>query len=199
MFAVSSGSIGVDLQDIPNEPIRFVADPTNRSRIEDPIIAWTWKTFIENPNNPYVLLRMPMTKVLKAQIDLLFMFEYSFEILGICSCHGCRTTICSTFRCSCSSKISYWWSIESNCHDFLFVVSLIVYYCENFSVDGRVSWDRWYSTGKLFVFNSAWTTAAVDNERVMGAVPIVMDILNLHQVNKIENKTLFFFLKISLF
>jgi hypothetical protein len=24
MFAVSSGSIGVDLQDIPNEPIRFV-------------------------------------------------------------------------------------------------------------------------------------------------------------------------------
>jgi hypothetical protein len=23
MFAVSSGSIGVDLQDIPNEPIRF--------------------------------------------------------------------------------------------------------------------------------------------------------------------------------
>lgn len=24
MFAVSAGSIGVDLQDIPNEPIRFV-------------------------------------------------------------------------------------------------------------------------------------------------------------------------------
>ncbi len=24
MFAVSSGSIGVDLQDIPNEPIRFM-------------------------------------------------------------------------------------------------------------------------------------------------------------------------------
>ena len=28
----------------------------------------------------------------------------------------------------------------------------------------------------------AWTTAAVDNERVIGAVPIVMDILNLNQV-----------------
>ncbi len=80
MFAVSSGSIGVDLQQIPNEPFRFIvrlislffqsivmiyyqADPTNRSRGEDAAIAWTWKTFIENPDNPYVLLRMPMTKV----------------------------------------------------------------------------------------------------------------------------------------
>ncbi len=32
--------------------------------------------------------------------------------------------------------------------------------------------------------NSAWTTAAVDNERVVGAIPIVMDILNIHQVRK---------------
>jgi PhoPQ-activated pathogenicity-related protein len=28
---------------------------------------------------------------------------------------------------------------------------------------------------------TAWTTAAVDNERVVGAIPIVMDILNIHQ------------------
>ena len=28
----------------------------------------------------------------------------------------------------------------------------------------------------------AWTTAAVDNQRVVGAVPIVMDILNLNRV-----------------
>ena len=34
--------------------------------------------------------------------------------------------------------------------------------------------------------NSAWTTAAVDNERVIAAVPIVMDILNIHQVRKKE-------------
>ena len=33
-------------------------------REEDAIIAWTWKTFIEeNGTNPYILLRMPMTKV----------------------------------------------------------------------------------------------------------------------------------------
>ncbi|CAF4374634.1 unnamed protein product, partial [Adineta steineri] len=74
MFAVSSGSIGVDLQDIPNEPIRFVADPTNRSRGEDAIIAWTWKTFIENPDNPYVLLRMPMTKACVRAMDAVQQF-----------------------------------------------------------------------------------------------------------------------------
>jgi PhoPQ-activated pathogenicity-related protein len=32
--------------------------------------------------------------------------------------------------------------------------------------------------------NLAWTTAAVDYERVVGAIPIVMDILNIHQVRK---------------
>ncbi len=41
------------------------ADPSNRSRSEDGLIAWTWKAFIENPDNPYILLRMPMTKVRK--------------------------------------------------------------------------------------------------------------------------------------
>ncbi len=35
---------------------------------------------------------------------------------------------------------------------------------------------------KHISYNPAWTTAAVDNERVIGAVPIVMDILNLNQV-----------------
>lgn len=34
----------------------------------------------------------------------------------------------------------------------------------------------------LHLFFSAWTTAAVDNERVIGAMPIVMDILNIHRV-----------------
>ncbi len=43
--------------------IYYQADPTNKNRSEDAIIAWTWKTFLENPTNPYVLLRMPMTKV----------------------------------------------------------------------------------------------------------------------------------------
>lgn len=40
------------------------ADPSREIRFEDAIVAWTWKTFIEsNGSNPYILLRMPMTKV----------------------------------------------------------------------------------------------------------------------------------------
>ena len=35
----------------------------------------------------------------------------------------------------------------------------------------------------LFVsLRLAWTTAAVDNKRVIGAFPIVMDMVNLHKV-----------------
>ena len=39
------------------------ADPRKKSRKEDAIIAWTWKTFIDDPSDPEILLRMPMTKV----------------------------------------------------------------------------------------------------------------------------------------
>ena len=46
------------------------ADPAQISRTEDQIIAWTWKTFIEsNGSDPYILLRMPMTKVRSIRIS----------------------------------------------------------------------------------------------------------------------------------
>ncbi|CAF5124661.1 unnamed protein product, partial [Rotaria sp. Silwood1] len=62
------------LADIPNEPFRFRADPSNRSRSEDGLIAWTWKAFIENPSNPYILLRMPMTKASVRAMDAVQQF-----------------------------------------------------------------------------------------------------------------------------
>jgi hypothetical protein len=34
---------------------------------------------------------------------------------------------------------------------------------------------------------SAWTTAAVDNERVIGAIPIVMDLANFQKVKNNHN------------
>ena len=37
-------------------------DPSQKRRGEDAIIAWTWKEFMENNDDPYILLRMPMTK-----------------------------------------------------------------------------------------------------------------------------------------
>jgi PhoPQ-activated pathogenicity-related protein len=40
------------------------ADPLNNSRVEDQLIAWTWKEFIDtNGTDPRILLRFPMTKV----------------------------------------------------------------------------------------------------------------------------------------
>ena len=43
--------------------------------------------------------------------------------------------------------------------------------------------DLRFSVIGIVLFPKAWTTAAVDNERVIGAVPIVMDILNLQKVS----------------
>ena len=50
------------MQQIPNQPITFKKDPKKQSRSEDAIIAWTWKEFLENTNDPDILLRLPMTK-----------------------------------------------------------------------------------------------------------------------------------------
>lgn len=36
----------------------------------------------------------------------------------------------------------------------------------------------------LIISCSAWTTAAVDTKRVIGAVPIVMDLINLNIVKQ---------------
>lgn len=124
MFAVGAGSLGVYLMDIPNQPFRFLADPTNRSRSEDALIAWTWKTFLENPNNPYILLRMPMTKAAVRAMDAVQQFADKLNI-----------PVPKTF------------------------------------VVGGASKRGW----------TTWTTAAVDNQRVVGAIPIVMDILSLRQ------------------
>ncbi|CAF3222630.1 unnamed protein product, partial [Rotaria sp. Silwood2] len=69
-FAVSVGSVAIELRQIPNEPIRFMTDPTQKYRTEDAIIAWTWMTFIEqNGTNPNILLQMPMTKASVRAMD----------------------------------------------------------------------------------------------------------------------------------
>ena len=45
-------------------PFAFQDDPMKKRRTEDAIVAWTWKTFIENNGtDPEILLRLPMTKV----------------------------------------------------------------------------------------------------------------------------------------
>jgi PhoPQ-activated pathogenicity-related protein len=47
LLAVSIGIIGADLQQVPNQPISFIKDPTQQKRFDEAIIAWTWKAFMQ--------------------------------------------------------------------------------------------------------------------------------------------------------
>ncbi|XP_033119078.1 autocrine proliferation repressor protein A-like [Anneissia japonica] len=63
LAALQTGSVCAVLRQVPNQPVVFPGDPLQKSRKEDGIIAYTWRHFIENgTNEPYWLLRMPMTK-----------------------------------------------------------------------------------------------------------------------------------------
>ena len=84
MVSLGVGSVSVNVQDVPNGPIRFKVcflllllsnednweydwlekdDLTNTSRGNDASIGYTWKTFIDNSSNVNVPLNLPMTKV----------------------------------------------------------------------------------------------------------------------------------------
>lgn len=69
LLAVSMGAVVATLSQIPNQPITFKKDPIQLARTEDQIIAWTWKEFLENPKDPKILLRMPMTKAAVRAMD----------------------------------------------------------------------------------------------------------------------------------
>ena len=52
-----------------NYILLFQDDPSQKPRGEDSQIAWTWKKFLENQTNPYILSRMPMTKASVRAMD----------------------------------------------------------------------------------------------------------------------------------
>jgi len=62
-LAHNTKSVTVVVKQVPNCHLHFPSDPTNKSRSEDSIIAWTWKQYIEDPNHdPEWLIRLPMVK-----------------------------------------------------------------------------------------------------------------------------------------
>jgi PhoPQ-activated pathogenicity-related protein len=61
-LAVTTGTITGVLFNIPNEHITFAADPIQKSRTEDAIIAFTWDHFLNDPSQPEWLVRFPMVK-----------------------------------------------------------------------------------------------------------------------------------------
>jgi PhoPQ-activated pathogenicity-related protein len=58
-----------------NQPLIFADDPTQTPRVENEIIAWTWRSYLNNPTpDNTVLARMPMTKAAKRGLDTLYEF-----------------------------------------------------------------------------------------------------------------------------
>ena len=78
-IATDTGGIAINLFFIPNQHIRFVGDCDpdfqNRGRVEDQIIAFTWKRFVDTPDlgpqldEPHWLIRYPMVKATIKAMD----------------------------------------------------------------------------------------------------------------------------------
>ncbi len=69
--AVALGTVIVDVQQIPNEPLTFAGESS--SRTEDAIIAYSWDKYLRNgdPNWP---LQLPMTKAVVRAMDTIQTF-----------------------------------------------------------------------------------------------------------------------------
>lgn len=132
-LALGTGAITVLLRQIPNQPLVFKTDPSGRAREEDESIAWTWKLFLDNPSDPFILLRMPMTKAAVRAMDATEEFTKQQKLANL----------------------------------------------KKFMIGG-LSKRGW----------TTWTTAAVDNQRVVAAVPIVMDLLDFNTNMHLHYKSL---------
>src|SRR6185369_11760720 len=64
--ALTTHSVVAELQDVPNEPVRFADD--SRDRSEDGIIAYTWVKFMKTGDETWPL-RLPMTKAAVRAMD----------------------------------------------------------------------------------------------------------------------------------
>ena len=71
-LATSTNSCAVIIRQVPNQALYFKNDPRKgqSGRKEDHLIAWTWKHFVNYPNQPDWLVRLPMTKSVRLAMDL---------------------------------------------------------------------------------------------------------------------------------
>ena len=70
---------------IPNEHIKFLAEqPVPQSRTEDAIIAYAWNHFLQFPDQPEWIPRLPMTKAAVRAMDCTNEFMKVHRILLAC-------------------------------------------------------------------------------------------------------------------
>ncbi len=65
-LALETGSIVVDLHDIPNQYLTF---DDGKARAEDAIIAYTWSRYLDKPEANYWPAHLPMTKAVVKAMD----------------------------------------------------------------------------------------------------------------------------------
>lgn len=78
-IAEYTGSVVTELRMVPNQPLVFGDDPKpGRKRVEDEIIAYTWRKFIDTGDASWPL-RLPMTKSVVRAMDTITAFMKSEE------------------------------------------------------------------------------------------------------------------------
>jgi PhoPQ-activated pathogenicity-related protein len=73
-LALANNIVTGALFQIPNEHMTFAADPIQKSRTEDAIIAFTWDHFLKDPTQPNWLVRFPMIKATLRAMDTISSF-----------------------------------------------------------------------------------------------------------------------------
>jgi PhoPQ-activated pathogenicity-related protein len=68
-LAMGTGVITGCLFQVPNEKMVFTSDPLQKRRGEDAIIAFTWAHFLDHPDQPEWLVRLPMVKASVRAMD----------------------------------------------------------------------------------------------------------------------------------
>jgi PhoPQ-activated pathogenicity-related protein len=69
LMAVTSGTVSVVIWQVPNQPIVFASDPSQKQRSEDDAVAWTWLEFMQNPTQSEMVLYFPMTRAVVRAMD----------------------------------------------------------------------------------------------------------------------------------
>ena len=78
-IAENTGSVVTELRMVPNQPLVFGDDPKpGRKRVEDEIIAYTWRKYLETGDVSWPL-RLPMTKAAVRAMDTVTAFMKSDE------------------------------------------------------------------------------------------------------------------------
>jgi len=67
--AVLTGAIVIDVKQLPNEPIIFANDPTQKARTEDDIIAYSWHQYMETLDPEWIAF-LPMVKAAVKAMDM---------------------------------------------------------------------------------------------------------------------------------